>query len=234
LVVHELRWRQYLDQLVQFRRRIAAQFALRPSEEIHAARFITRPGTLAQRIGRHDRFAIIRQFADELATMQDVSIINVRVNKGNKPNGYDVFDRAWTALLQRFQNTMSHRNFPGPANPDERGMVLADHTDGVKLTRLVRRLRRYNPLPHKADYRAANGSSYRNLPQVNIIEDPVLRDSRYSYFVQAADLAAFLLYQYTEPNTYFRKKHGGHYWLRLDPVFCKKAATTNPYGLVDL
>src|SRR3712207_7335615 len=38
----------------------------------------------------------------------------------SKAASYDAFEEAWQALIQRFENTMSHRNFPGPMNSDER------------------------------------------------------------------------------------------------------------------
>jgi hypothetical protein len=137
VVVHELRWHRYLSQIINFRQRMKARYGLKLREEIHAARFITRPGALV-RIPRNDRLAILRHFADELAVMPDLNIINVAVDKLNKPNQYDAFGVAWKVLIQRFENTLSRRNFPGPANPDERGMLFPDHTDDKKLSQLLR------------------------------------------------------------------------------------------------
>src|SRR5262249_103954 len=161
-------------------------------DELHAAHMISRPGPLAS-IKRHDRLAIIRHFADELSSMQDLNVINIVVQKAHHTAGYDVFGMAWMALIQRFENTMSYRNFRGPANADERGMLFPDHTDDKKLTRLLRQMRRYNPIPHHPAYAAAAGPGYRNLLLGRISEDPNFRDSGHSYFVQAADLAAFFL-----------------------------------------
>ena len=131
LVVHELRWQIYLNQLIDFRHRIKQKFELKLREEIHAAYFISRPGDLV-RIRRHDRLAILRHFADFLASAPDFNVINVLVEKQGKPADYDVFDMAWKVLLQRFENTISNHNFTGPRNPDDRGIVLPDHTDDKK------------------------------------------------------------------------------------------------------
>jgi len=229
LVVHELRWRTYLDRLVAFRRQIRQEYGLRLREELHAATLIISPGPLV-RIKRYDRLAIIRAFANELATMADINLINVVVDKQKKTSGYDVFGMAWKALLQRFENTISHRNFRGPANPDECGMIFPDHTDDKKLTRLLRQLRRYNPVPN----RASLGSGYRNLILSRLIEDPNFRDSNHSFFIQAVDLAAFLLYQHLVPNAYMRKKSGQNYFNRLDPILCKFASSTDSQGIVRL
>lgn len=140
LVLHELRWKPYLDELIKYRQNMRQAFGLKLREEIHASAMINKPGVLA-RIPKHHRLEILRRFADQLAVMPDLSLVSVVVDKQGKPAGYDVFEHAWKALIQRFENTLSHRNFPGPKNPDDRGLLFPDHTDDKKLTRLIRRMR---------------------------------------------------------------------------------------------
>ena len=200
LVIHQLSWRQTLDRLVAFRQRMRSAFGLKLREEIHAARFINNPGEVV-RIARHDRLTILRHFADEIASTPDVSVINVVVDKATKTPNADVMGIAWQALLQRFENTISHRNFPGPANADDRGIVFPDGQPSKEIRGLLRKMRRYNPIP------SLLGGS-RNLELVRVIEDPVFRDSRDSLLVQAADLCCFLSYQAVAPNAYMRKKGG--------------------------
>lgn len=229
LVVHELRWQSYLEQLIQFRGRMQRAFGLRVREEIHASAMITRPGPLV-RIPRNDRLTILRALANELASMSELNVINVVVDKAGKRPDYDAFIFAWTAMLQRFENTISARNFPGPANPDERGMVFPDNTDNKKVTQLLRQMRRYNPVPHQQRF----GIGYRNLMISHLIEDPSYRESDHSYFVQAADLIAYLLLQKRDPNSYMKKKSGHNYFDRLDPILCKVASSSDPQGIVEL
>ncbi len=231
LVMHETQWQPCLDRLIAFRQRLTARFGLRLREEIHAGAMINKPGPLV-RIARNDRLTILREFADELAGMPDgLRFINVLVDKQEKMDGYDVFEMAWKTLIQRFENTLIHGNFPGPSIPNQRGLILPDHTDDKKLTGLLRAMRRYNPVPHQA---MLGQAGYRNLALNAIVEDPNFRDSRDSYFIQAADLAAFLLYQHVAPSTFMRKKSGHNYFSRLDPVLCKVASSTDPRGIVRL
>jgi hypothetical protein len=226
LVVHESQWRPLLDHIVEFRRRMKGAFGLRIREELHAAHLITTPGDL-KRIPRFDRLTIIRHFADELAKFPGVSIINVVVVKEGKPQDFDVAEQAWRALLQRFENTIHHGNFPGPADADQRGLVFPDGSPLPRIVRLMRRLRHFNPVPSRF-------GPARNLPLVRIVEDPVFRDSAQSLLIQAADLAAFLLYQREQPNAYMRKKGGAAYFERLSPILCRQAAPTDPLGVVRL
>ena len=228
VVVHELRWHAYLEQIIEFRKRMRDKFGLRMSEEIHAAAWLTRPGNMT-RIKRNDRLTIIRHFANELARMPELNLINIVIDKSDKdPEDYDVFSMAWKVLTQRFENTLSHRNFRGPVNQDERGIIFPDHTDDKKLTQLLRQMRRYNPIQNQPGF----GLGYRDMPLKIIIEDPNLKSSEHSHFVQTADLAAFLLYQRIVPNTYMRRKSGHSYFKRLDPVLCKVASSTDPDGIV--
>jgi hypothetical protein len=73
LVVHELCWRPVLEQILEFRRRMRDAYGLKLREELHAARLINKPGPLV-RIKRHDRLKIVRDFADQLAALRDVSV----------------------------------------------------------------------------------------------------------------------------------------------------------------
>jgi len=112
VVVHELRWKDVLDALIEFRRDMRRRFGLKLREEIHAAPFIRNPGVLS-RIPKHQRLEIIRRFADALASIQDINSVMVLIDKLSKPQDYDVFENAWRVLIQRFENTIRWQNFPG-------------------------------------------------------------------------------------------------------------------------
>lgn len=227
LVLHELRWKEYIDQIIAFRRRMKMSFGLNLRDEIHAGRMLTKPGPLVS-IPRHQRLAILRFFATELASMPDLNIINIVVDKQGKAPTYDPFEAAWKVLIQRFENTISYRNFRGPANADERGMLFPDHTDDKKLSQLLRRMHQWNPIPNAVQ------PGYRNLKLGKIIEDPNFRESHRSHFIQATDLCAFLLYQQLAPSAYMKKKGGSNFFNTLNPVLCKVASTTDPQGIVRL
>lgn len=91
-------------------------------------------------------------------------------------------------------------------------------------------MRRYNPIPNQPLF----GKGYRNMLLSNVIEDPNYRDSEHSYFIQAADLAAFLLYQHLTPSAYIGKKSGQNYFFRLEPILCKVASSSDLNGIVRL
>lgn len=227
LVVHELRWKEAQAELLQFRKDLKARFGLATKAEIHASHLISRPGNLAY-IAKHHRLEILRRYADKLAQMPYVSIISVVVDKRAQPAETDVFEKAWRVLIQRFENTLTHHNFPGPRNSDDMGMLFPDRSDERKLNRLIRKMRAYNPIPN------SGGQGYRNLQLRCVIEDINSRDSQHSYFIQSVDVAAYLLYQQMSPSAYFKRKSGQNYFARLGPVLCKVAAPKDPLGTVRL
>ena len=202
------------------------KYGLKMEEEIHGAAMINHPGPLVH-IPRNNRLSIIRAFAEEIAALPDVSSINVVVVKRAGDTSESVFDRGWGTIIQRFENTLSHKNFPGPANPDERGIIFCDATD-ARLNRLLRRMRRYNPIPNQAKY----GQGYRDLQLKSIIEDPIHRISASTYFIQAVDTIAFLLYQSGVPSAYMKKRGGKNYFRRLEPILCKFANLDHRLGIV--
>jgi Protein of unknown function (DUF3800) len=228
LVMHELRWREFIDRIVVFRKRMKSTYGLGVRDEIHAAEFVRSSGAVD--LKRNTRYLILRHLATELSRMEWLSVTNVVVKKAGKAPDYDVFENAWKVLFQRFENTLVYRNFPGPLNPDDLGIVICDDTNGGKLGRLMRRMGSYNPIPNQQHA----GPGYRNMPIRKIIEDPNLRDSKNSHPIQAADLCAYLLFQHLTPNGFMKRAGGNNAFKLLEPILNKRAAMKNPLGIVYL
>ncbi len=110
-------------------------------------------------------------------------------------------------------------------------MVFPDSTDAERLRRYLNRMRVQNPIRIPGQQGSFN---FDDRPIASLIEDPILRDSHQSYFMQAADLCVFLLKQFTEPSGYMKKHGGNTYFRRLDPVLCKVASQSDPLGIVRL
>jgi hypothetical protein len=230
LVVHESQWRNCLTRIVKYRQASMSAFGLPVRKEVHAAEFLFKPGPDAS-IAKHDRLKIIRDFADLLASMADLVAINVVVSKVSKRTSQEVFEIAWTTLIQRFENTLRRCNFPGShaaGSAGAYGMIFPDNTDNKRLRALMRKMRHYNPVPHMIGV----GVGARDMPLLHVVEDPNFRTSGDSFFVQAADLIAFLLYQQECPSSYMKKKSGHNYFKRLEPILCKVASSTDRLGIV--
>jgi len=232
LVVHELRWLDVVADILEFRRWLKQKYGIYLDEELHAGEMINKPKKTPKSIRslrKYERLAVIRNFADAIARLSDVSLINVVVDKQKYATKDEIFRKAWYVLFQRFENTIRYQNFPGPRNADERGLVFADETDSRKLRVYLTKMRQRNPLMVK---QRSGAFAVKDEPIRVIIEDPVVRDSRLSYLIQAADCATFVFKQYIEPSA-FMKRHGGNAYLnRLGPVLCKHASLNDPMGIV--
>jgi hypothetical protein len=134
LVIHESCWRDFIDKIAAFRKTMRIVHGLPMRAEIHAAHFIKSPPI--KNMKRHVRLAILRNFLDEIAKLNYISITNIIVDKYNKTPDYDVFTSAWQTLFQRFENTLSYGNFPG-AHRSDHGLVLTDATAIITLTKVV-------------------------------------------------------------------------------------------------
>ncbi len=225
-VVHELRWHATLESIMQFRRDLRRRYGLKLREEIHSAEMLHKPGKLS-RIAKSLRLRLLRDILDFQANLPDVNIINVIVNKTNKPPDYDVFETAWETMIQRFHNTLSYRNFPGPQNPQDNGLLVVDKTEVKRLRDLRRRMGRFNPVPN------LGAPGYRPIPVTTIVEDAVHRDSLHSFFIQMVDVNAYFLMQKYAPCKYIKKQGGKNYFDRLLPVLCTVASRTNVLGIVE-
>jgi len=201
------------------------------TDELHSSALISRGvSTLAKTLKalpKHDRLKVFGTFVNEVSSLPDVSVISIVLDKTKRKSKEEVFELAWKVLLQRFENTLRYRNFPGPMNSDERGILFPDNTDGEKLRTFLRSMRRHNPVPSRF-------GGTRNLKVETIIEDPNMRDSRLSYFIQAVDCVAYALKQFVDPSGYMKRKGGNAYFKRLRPVLCLKASTADPLGIVRL
>jgi hypothetical protein len=226
IVVHETRWREFIDVLISFRRTLKSVYNLPIRTEIHASHYVNhRPVDLPRCV----RLAILRNTLDELAKLDYISITNVIVNKTGKPGDYDVFNSAWGTLFQRFENTLVNGNFPGSHRQDS-GLIIADAGSGKKLLRLVRKMAVFNYVPH--DPRFGGGS--RNVPITRVIEDPHGKDSAEALPIQMADVAVYFLHQRFAPSSYIRKQRAHLYFDRLNPVLNKRASRFNSLGIVVL
>lgn len=223
MVVHEAAWASTLESLIDFRRKVRKSYGLKLRDEIHAAEFIRRPSGMT--VPKWQRLQLLGDVLENVASMRGVSIVSVKVDKGRAKAGFNAFDVAWRALIQRFDNTIAARNFPAPMSQTEHGIIVADRTDEMRLRGIVRKMRRYNVVP------GMNGLPPRSLPVGSVIKDPIMRDSNHSYFVQTVDVVAYFLHQKFAPNGYVKKQGARNYFDRLSPVVCRAASPREPLNL---
>lgn len=228
IIIHESRWKETLSNLVDFRRLLRDNKGLKLREEIHCTELINNPKDLV-RIKRNDRLDIIKKCIDWLNSQAQINVFSVIVDKKGRTD--DIFELAWNTLLMRFENTLKYKNFNGSQNEDDKGMVLADNTEGEKLKKLIRKMRHYNTIPNTKQYYSGG---FRNIKLECLIEDPIFRDSKNSLLHQMNDVVAYCTRQKYEPNAYMKKKGGHQFYKRLANVSVKVVSKNNDLGLVEI
>src|SRR6478735_443385 len=87
IVVHETRWREFINAISAFRRLTRTRFGLPIRSEIHAAEYLRHPPHPG--ISRIDRLRILIGFIETISRLDYISITNVVVNKTKRPPEYD-------------------------------------------------------------------------------------------------------------------------------------------------
>ena len=226
IVIHEMDWRKVLTSLATFRRMLKTNKGLRIKEEIHCTHLINSPGPLS-RIPRNDRLDIIKKSIDWIEDQKELKVFSVVVDKSNCQG--DVFEKAWNALIMHFENALLCRDFPSGPDIADKGIIITDNTDVVKLRTLVRRMRHYNQI-HNND---AHDNGNRNIALQHVIEDPVFRDSSFSLMHQMNDVVAYCTRQLYEPNAYMKKKGAATFYNRLDQCLLTTVSSKGN-GIVEL
>jgi hypothetical protein len=234
VVCHELAWKSVLRELTSFRHWLRKRYGVLNEAELHHSEMVGKKTKLHPSIAslpKSQRLAIIRNHADALAGIDSLRIINVIADKrtGKFSDKEAVFRGSWYRLFQRFENTIQQKNFPGSSPFADRGIVFPDRTDGERLRRYVANMCVRNPIRIEG---ASGSFKISDRPISALIEDPIMRDSHQSYFVQAADLCVFLLRQHLEPSSFIKRNGGTAYFNRLEPILCKVASRTDPMGIV--
>ncbi len=222
-------WRNYLTYLLTVRRYLKGKYGFPIRAELHGAELI-RPRSSShaiKRVGpRYKRIDLYREALKYLPHgMPRASIINVHLDK-QKPiyassTGWDIQELVWGRLLQRY-TTYLQKSCNGSC-----GLVFADHTNEPKVRRLLRKMRVHNYVPSKIH----RGESL-SAPLVNIVEDPIMRNSESSYFVQIADLVAHALYRQIYPKGSLKKYNVDRLFDLVDPLLNKDACRYNSQGIV--
>lgn len=233
IYLHYLNWKPAFDEIRDFRRELKQSFGLPVKLELHTKYFILNKKLYrALSLSDTQRVTILDLFCDLIASM-DVKIINVSIVKDRITSpAYEVLDTALKYSVQRIENDLN------PAqNPQERFMIITDPGRVGKMRRTTRRIQRINYIPSRF-----GPQTYRREIR-SLIEDPLPKDSKESYFIQLADLVSFVVYLYSICQTGYGRFHNRMPslvnsakvldWMdRLEPSLNLLATSNDPYGVV--
>jgi len=227
-----LKWKENLSHLVELRAELRRRYGLPMKLEMHARQFLLNKNPYRELgIPDVDRVAIIGEFCDAFASL-DWRIVNVCIDKPKiNTKKYQVLEWALKLSVQRIENDIR-----SAGEPNSRFIIITDPGRVGKMRKTTRKMQRFNYIPSKL-----RPGSYRREVE-RLIEDPLPKDSKESYFIQAADLVAQVVYLYSLLQRGVGKFHGRmptqvnarqvEDWMtRLRPCLNEKAAPQEPYGI---
>ena len=219
LIVHQSEWDKYLSRIRSLRKSLKLKYGLNQRTEFHTAELIRiQKIEEYKKINKSNRINIIKDYCGEMPLIFDTAqIINVCIRIAEHPN-QDIFNLAWSRLLQRFDTYLKKEG-------KDKGVIVSDDTDSLKLMSLQRKMRVYNPIP-------SHYSGTYDAPIDSIIEDTFSRSSHHSYFLQSVDVVAHMLYRMEYPKGSLKKYGLEHQFKKLEPILLKHASKNDDYGIV--
>jgi len=223
IIVADSNWKAFLDRVKAFRKGLKRDFRLTLKADLRATDLWMNRGDFRKlNLNYADRARIFRRTAELLRYSQEVAILTVSINKDSSqlPSTSKIGEIAWTMFLQRYENWLLAKQ--------EFGIVVNDEGYEKMARMLSRKMRVYNPIP-------SHYGGYYQSPLVKIIEDPFSRHSQDSYFIQLADISAYLArlrHDHTPGHTK-HKQYGIHkLYKRIKPRYMMEASRKDNYGFV--
>lgn len=220
IILADSNWKIFLEKIRAFRQGIKRDFGLTLKSDLRATDLWNNSGDFRKlNLNYADRVRIFRRTAEFLRYSQEIAILIVSIDKGSPqlPSTSKIGEIAWTMFFQRYENWLLGKQ--------ELGIVVNDEGHDKMVRRLSRKMRVYNPIP-------SHYGGYYQAPVVKIIEDPFSRYSQYSYFVQLADMSAYLA-RLRHDHTTGHVKYGIHkLYKRIKPRYMLEASRKDNYGFV--
>ncbi|WP_402373834.1 DUF3800 domain-containing protein [Isoptericola rhizosphaerae] len=207
-------WTDRLGILTEARRDIRRIYGVRLRDELKANYLIRGRGPLSEmRLGDGQRRDIYQRLlrATAVAASGTFAVI---IDKEHGRYAGDAHERAWEYLFQRLRMRSRTQRHP----------IIVVHDDGenAAVRKHHRRFRRHSWAP---------GGHSVDAPL--LVEDPVVRDSALSYFVQSADLAAYAAFRrFQPPGRKVASVCNERMWSELAGIHRIEVSRSNTHGIV--
>jgi hypothetical protein len=229
LIIHESYWNETFARFLDLRRNLSRRYHVPQRIALHATDIVNGNGDFRHSLyglSKADRFNLYRDVLEFLAQVTEIRVLNVFIRKDQIPADWDgkIFEWAWTLFIQRFHNTIDKNGVL--ATDNDYGLLISDRTQDDRLRHLMRMMRAFNLVPHLGQ--AGN----RRILVTRILDDPVPRNSRHSYWVQMADMIAYALARRDYPRDRLKPYAFETYFDILDPILLKEASRYDEQGIV--
>jgi hypothetical protein len=223
LVIPVHLWRDGFLRLKAYRKDLKDRHGIFTSKELHATEFVAGRGRIApEPVPKGLRAFLFRQTVRVIASLPEAAVIS-----GCWPRAGATLNEVHCKAFSRIQERLQTR----AVRRDGHMLMVVDEGKEEELRRIARRSKEWNPVG--SSYGSwEDGSSYKNIPNDRLIEDPIFKRSDQSYFLQAVDFVAFSLLKGEVPPTPRIVKYGlTNVYEELEPILAKEASRKDPRGL---
>ena len=186
IFINAFEWNRYFQEIVDWRKEWAEKYDIQLEYELHATKFVGGQGQPHNNRNKQYRADLFYEAIGYIEKIENLKIINAITPHKNRH--LELFE--W--MLNRIFKTLENEN--------AYGVLICDEGNENKLTSILRRMKKANPIPSSIQAQQAWGASAtRNIPLDRIVEDPLFKSSKSSYFIQLADFVAFSLLRNEKP-----------------------------------
>jgi hypothetical protein len=188
VIIEGADWSATFDQMIAFRRYVNAAFGVPVRAELKAHYLLHNGGPLRSGpLSSRARFKLYRahmRIQDKLGMRSFAVVIDKRAARAKYAGGRATSEIASEYLLQRLERSFRNTQV----------IVVHDEGDPLTIRKRARKARRAGTAG------SAFGTGLLKVPFRNLLDDPVPRDSKQSYFIQLADLDAYAAFRKVYPR----------------------------------
>jgi len=208
IFVPAFEWNRVFADIIKWRKDLFLTHRIPLDYELHATDFVGGRGEPNENRDKDYRASIFKSAFSVIENINGISLINGITN--NKKSHLKLFEY----ILNRVNRTLIARN--------AYGVLVCDEGNENKLVSIVRKMKKDNDISSQI-----NMGQSLNLPLERIIEDPLFKTSKSSYFIQLADLTAFGLLR-SEKGVESTRADVKNAFNVLDKVLVKEAFRNDP------
>jgi hypothetical protein len=215
LILRGESWASVFSTVKDFRKKLKEQYGIFLSHELHAWKFASGKGQIADRpLSKSERAQIFRETLEFLASCGKFRLFA-------SVNTQELY--AFERLINRLNRTAEEHN--------EHVLLFCDQGQEVEFTRRIRKMRVHNPIPSNRGIWDDGDAQTRNIPVTRIVEDPIFKDSKDSYFIQLVDFCSYALLRMERPIPSRTVLGYDRMYGLLAPIIVPAANPRDPRGL---
>lgn len=184
-------WKDTFHEILEMRREIKKDYNIPVRLELHTRNFILNKNPYVKlNLSNPTRIEIIHRFLsliNKLGQEEKMACINIAIIKNRIAQGtpYNILDQAISLGTQRIDNNIYFNK-----EKYSHFMLLVDDGYTQAMRKITRKMYRLNYVPYKSSEQS------RQIKIQSLIDDPLPKNSKDSYFIQLADLISYVVSQY--------------------------------------